>query len=83
MTDFVKHVRNTSVHEVMADLPHSDPMAATICTKHVERAHLAELAADRVEVANDGKSVPRPEQRETPEGEFPNVVRFLEASGSP
>ena len=72
-----------SVYEVMAHLSHSDPKTAAIYTKRVERARLAELAADRVDAARDGKSVPRPEQCGTPEGDMPNIIRFSGSKWQP
>jgi len=63
-----------SVYEVMAYLSHSDPKTSAIYTKRVERARLAEQAADRVDAAKKGQGVPRPENRGTPKGVSPNVV---------
>lgn len=65
-----------SVYEVIANLSHSDAKTSAIYTKRVERARLAEQAADRVDAAKNEQGVPRPGNRGTPKGASPYIVNI-------
>ena len=72
-----------SVFEVMAHLAISEPRTAAIYTAKVERARLAEAAADRAERAVVGQCVPRPDHRGTPGPQKFNEQRGKEARWQP